>query len=91
MAKSKAVIKDDPFTELQSSLTNFNTVKKLRQLHNEKSSYEYNVVAELTDGEHAMLRIDLRPRSTAERIKEAQRITFFIDGEEYEFAACSRD
>ena len=81
----------------------FHTMKALLDIHNkENPGYKRCAIVEYRDGHHevANLRMSDRARSDKaagvpadveghiRRISEVERITFFVDGEEFEFAAC---
>ena len=47
-----------------------------------------NVIVEFKDGRNAILPWGFKEHQPIPRIKEVERITIFLDGEEYEFVAC---
>jgi len=47
-----------------------------------------NVLIEYKDGRNALTHIKQKYDRPFPKVQEIERITFFIDGEEYEFVAC---
>jgi hypothetical protein len=47
-----------------------------------------NVMVEYKNGHSGILHIHAKENDPFPKLKEIERITFFIDGEEYEFVAC---
>jgi hypothetical protein len=77
---------------LTAKLTDFNTTKNLMDVVNKDTPRwrTRNVVVEFSDGTHGVAHMHVDANSPIPRLAEVERITFFVDGKEYEFVACER-
>jgi len=77
--------------DLMAAVGEFQAAKALMEIENNGLSkhQQHNVIVEYDDGSHSILhpRID-NLTGPFSRIETIQRITFFLDGQEYEFVAC---
>jgi hypothetical protein len=79
--------------DLEATLTDFGTMKRLMGAANKDTPRwrKRNVMVEFADGTHGLAHMHVDADGPIPRLAEAKRVTFFVDGKEYEFAACERE